>query len=165
MKMTLWYRKKYKLSTKEVLVRSLCVYLFVAFWGILGFSGVIGYVYAWELYIIIPLYGGFLAVYESASRTMFCELVSPGQEAEFFGIYEISDKGSSWIGPMVVAILYDRFGSVRYAFIYLFIACIVSIVVLKKFVDPEMGAMDCRNKKNLVGGEGHEGGLPGARRH
>ena len=54
----------------------------------------------WELYFIILFYGGFLAIYESNSRTAFCELVPPGQEAEFFGIYEISDKGSSWLGPM-----------------------------------------------------------------
>ena len=60
-----------------------------------------------QLFALILFYGGFLAIYESTSRTIFCELVPPGQEAEFFGIYEISDKGSSWIGPIIGTILYE----------------------------------------------------------
>ena len=194
MNIVMRYRKKHQISTKEVLLRALYVYTFITFWGCLGFSGVIGYVYAWELYPIIMLYGGCLAIYESSSRTLFCEvrsgkerktrqdanserrnaasttvltrslqvttpsnftvaflsqLVPPGQEAEFFGIYEISDKGSSWIGPMIVAILYDRFGSVRYAFVYLLGACLLSVFILKYYVDVEKGAQDCRNKKHI----------------
>lgn len=66
-------------STKKLLQFSLIVYTGVCAWGILGFTGIIGYVYPWELYFIVLPYGGCLGIYESASRTMFCE-VSAKQE-------------------------------------------------------------------------------------
>ncbi|GMH65050.1 hypothetical protein TrLO_g5195 [Triparma laevis f. longispina] len=137
-------------STKKLLQFSLIVYTGVCAWGILGFTGIIGYVYPWELYFIVLPYGGCLGIYESASRTMFCELVPPGQESEFFGIYEISDKGSSWVGPLVVAILYNAFGSVRYGFVYLFFACIFAWYILTYHVDLEKGSQDCREKGKIV---------------
>jgi UMF1 family MFS transporter len=33
---------------------------------------------------------------------VFSDLVIPGKEAEFFALYEITDKGSSWLGPLAV---------------------------------------------------------------
>ena len=141
---------RYKWETKSVLTFSLCLYTFISAWGILGFSKVIGYVYKEELYLIVIFYGGFLAVYESMSRTTFCELVPPGQVSEFFGVYEISDKGSSWIGPLIVAYLFDAYGSVRYGFIYLFTACSLSVYVLHFHVDYDKGADDARDKSKTV---------------
>ena len=41
------------------------------------------------------------------------------KESEFFAIYEISDKGSSWIGPLVVGALHGLTGNIRYSFVYL----------------------------------------------
>jgi len=110
----------------------------------------LGYVYKEELYLIVVFYGGYLAVYESASRTTFCELVPPGQTAEFFGIYEISDKGSSWIGPFIVGLLYDAYGSVRYGFIYLFVICFASVYIIYFHVDYVKGANDARDKSKNV---------------
>ncbi|GMI14583.1 hypothetical protein TrVE_jg10544 [Triparma verrucosa] len=146
----MYAQDKYKVSTKQLLQFALLVYVGVCAWGILGFTGIIGYVYPWELYLIVIPYGGCLGIYESTSRTMFCELVPPGQESEFFGIYEISDKGSSWVGPLVVAILYNAFGSVRYGFVYLFAACLSAWYLLTYHVDPERGALDCRDKGRIV---------------
>ena len=100
-------------KTKTILLCALSVYLFQAFWGLFGFTGIIGYVYPNELFFLAFIYGGGLAVYESASRTTFCELVPPGQTAEFFGIYEITDKGSSWLGPFIISILYQETGTAR----------------------------------------------------
>jgi len=39
------------------------------------------------------------------SRTCFIDLIPVGSEATFFSLYSISDKGSSWLGPFVVALL------------------------------------------------------------
>ena len=129
---------------------SLVVYTCLPLWGLVGFSGVIGYVYVWELYLVLAAYGGFLAIYESASRTAFCELVPPGQEAEFFGIYEISDKGSSWLGPMIIGAILQATGTFRYGFIYIAIAALISIYVLKYHVDFKKGSEDVRKKEVLV---------------
>ena len=141
---------KYQIETKSILLCCLYLYTFLSFWGVLGFTKVIGFVYKIELYIFIIFYGGFLAVYESMSRTTFCELVPPGQVSEFFGVYEISDKGSSWIGPLVVGFLFDAYGSVRYAFIYLFLACGLAAYILQYHVDYVQGANDARDKSKTV---------------
>eukprot|EP00960_Hanusia_phi_P014924 441759-Hanusia_phi.AAC.2 len=39
---------------------------------------------------------------------MFADLTVPGKEAEFFALFEITDKGSSWLGPLVVGEIYRR---------------------------------------------------------
>jgi UMF1 family MFS transporter len=36
---------------------------------------------------------------QALSRSLFAQLVPKGKEAEYFSIYEISDKGTSWLGP------------------------------------------------------------------
>ena len=45
---------------------------------------------------------------QSYSRTMFCDLLIPGKEAEFFALFEITDKGSSWLGPCSYSLLINR---------------------------------------------------------
>lgn len=35
------------------------------------------------------------------ARGRYADLTLPGKEAEFFALYEITDRGSSWLGPLV----------------------------------------------------------------
>src|SRR5690606_8712240 len=37
---------------------------------------------------------------QALSRSLFSHLVPRGKEAEYFGIYEITDKSTSWVGPL-----------------------------------------------------------------
>ena len=48
-------------------------------------------------------YGFFLGPLMAFSRALFIDLIPLGQEATFFCLYGISDKGSSWVGPLVAA--------------------------------------------------------------
>ena len=38
---------------------------------------------------------------QALSRSLFAQLIPPGKEAEYFSIYEVSDKGTSWLSPLV----------------------------------------------------------------
>mmetsp|Transcript_19625 Transcript_19625/g.41013 ORF Transcript_19625/g.41013 Transcript_19625/m.41013 type:complete len:901 (-) Transcript_19625:20-2722(-) len=143
-------QKKYEWETKDILVTAISVYTAICAYGLLGYSNIIGVIYVWELWLFVPVYGGFLAIYESASRTSFCELVPPGQLSEFFGFYEISDKGSSWVGPAIVALLYERYNSVRGGFIYLMFVCGLAVYILLYHVDYIQGANDARDKSKSV---------------
>jgi UMF1 family MFS transporter len=66
-----------------------------------------------EMYVLALYYGFLLGALQSFSRALFAELIPPGMESEFFGLYEITDRGSSWLGPVLVALCTDMLG--RYA--------------------------------------------------
>ena len=40
---------------------------------------------------------------QAFGRALYADLSLPGHEAEFFALYEITDRGSSWLGPLVAA--------------------------------------------------------------
>jgi UMF1 family MFS transporter len=44
---------------------------------------------------------------QALSRSLFSQLMPKGREGEYFGAYEISDKGTSWLGPLLFGLAYD----------------------------------------------------------
>ncbi|GAB2747439.1 MFS transporter [Streptomyces bullii] len=56
---------------------------------------------------------------QALSRSLFSHLVPPGKEAEYFSAYEVSDRGMSWLGPLLFGITYQLTGSYRDAIISL----------------------------------------------
>lgn len=85
---------RFALTSKQLVLITLGGMLIIPLWGIVGYSGVVGIVYPVEIFVLTVYYGFFNGVIQSASRTCFCDIIPPGQESEFFGVYEITDKGS-----------------------------------------------------------------------
>ncbi|MET9802770.1 MFS transporter [Streptomyces sp. NPDC006368] len=56
---------------------------------------------------------------QALSRSLFSHLVPRGKEAEYFSAYEMSDRGLSWLGPLVFGLAYQLTGSYRDAIISL----------------------------------------------
>jgi UMF1 family MFS transporter len=52
---------------------------------------------------------------QALSRSLFSHLIPKGREGEYFGLYEISDKGTSWLAPLVFGIAYELTRSYRIA--------------------------------------------------
>ncbi|MFJ4524339.1 MFS transporter [Streptomyces sp. NPDC088810] len=52
---------------------------------------------------------------QALSRSLFSHLVPPGKEAEYFSAYEMSDRGMSWLGPLLFGMTYQLTGSYRSA--------------------------------------------------
>ncbi|MFF0364939.1 MFS transporter [Streptomyces fungicidicus] len=50
---------------------------------------------------------------QALSRSLFSHLVPPGKEAEYFSAYELSDRGMSWLGPLLFGLTYQLTGSYR----------------------------------------------------
>jgi MFS transporter, UMF1 family len=67
------------------------------------------------------LIGIVLGGSQALSRSLFSQLIPHGREAEYFGLYEISSDGTSWLGPLVFGLTYQASGSYRYAIISLLI--------------------------------------------
>ncbi|CAD7974911.1 unnamed protein product [Amoebophrya sp. A25] len=84
---------------------------------------------------LIPLFffgfshGMLLGAVMATTRALFSSLVPHGLEAQFFALYAISDKGSSWIGPCVVAVM-SQFASVRYGILWVVVALAVGAFIL-----------------------------------
>jgi UMF1 family MFS transporter len=76
------------------------------------------------------LLGIVLGGSQALSRSLFSQLIPKGKEAEYFGIYEISDKGTSWLGPLLFGLAYQQTGSYRVAIISLIAFFVIGFVAL-----------------------------------
>ena len=57
-------------------------------------------------------------------------MIPAGREASFFGIYEVSERGTSWIGPLVFGAVVAATNSYRRAMLSLIVFFVVGTVIL-----------------------------------
>ncbi|ARP69213.1 MFS transporter [Streptomyces pluripotens] len=69
---------------------------------------------------------------QALSRSLFSHLVPPGKEAEYFSAYELSDRGMSWLGPLLFGVTYQVTGSYRSAIISLVAFFIIGFTLLAR---------------------------------
>ncbi|MGW7822797.1 MFS transporter [Streptomyces puniciscabiei] len=69
---------------------------------------------------------------QALSRSLFSHLVPPGKEAEYFSAYEMSDRGMSWLGPLLFGMTYQLTGSYRSAIISLVAFFVIGFVLLAR---------------------------------
>ncbi|MGW3940839.1 MFS transporter [Streptomyces phaeochromogenes] len=69
---------------------------------------------------------------QALSRSLFSHLVPPGKEAEYFSAYEMSDRGMSWLGPLLFGLTYQLTGSYRDAIISLVTFFVLGFVLLAR---------------------------------
>ncbi|GAA2978756.1 MFS transporter [Streptomyces fulvorobeus] len=70
-------------------------------------------------YSLAAAIGLVLGGSQALSRSLFSHLVPRGKEAEYFSAYEMSDRGLSWLGPLVFGLTYQLTGSYREALLSL----------------------------------------------
>jgi len=156
-----WMFRKYQvkkgLGSKPMLLYGIWMLLCIPVYGFIGYlrdwdiwpDCPIGIVQKNEMFVICIVYGMTLGPTQSYARTFFTDLIPPGQEAEYFGVFEISDRGSSWIGPLVVSFIYESTGVMRHAMWYLGIVVVVGMILVIK-TDGYKGSDDCRRKEVLI---------------
>ncbi|MFF8946581.1 MFS transporter [Streptomyces sp. NPDC014864] len=69
---------------------------------------------------------------QALSRSLFSHLVPPGKEAEYFSAYEMSDRGMSWLGPLLFGLTYQLTGSYRDAIVSLVVFFALGFVLLAR---------------------------------
>lgn len=67
---------------------------------------------------------------QALSRSLFSQLVPSGKEAEYFALYEVSDRGTSWLGPLLFGLTYQLTGDYRYAILSLVLFFVLGFVLL-----------------------------------
>ena len=78
---------------------------------------------------------------QALSRSLFAQLVPKGKEAEYFSIYEISDKGTSWMGPAFYGLALQWTGSYRTAILSLIVFFAAGLAILTR-VNVDKGERD-----------------------
>lgn len=83
-----------------------------------------------EFYVLAAVIGIVLGGTQALSRSLFSLLIPKGKEAEYFSIYEISERGTSWLGPMLFGLALQLTSSYRIALFSLGIFFIGGFVIL-----------------------------------
>jgi UMF1 family MFS transporter len=120
----LFERLAYLIKTKNAIIVSLVIW-----------AGVVIYAYrfldsvpeAWFMAGVIAI---VLGGSQALSRSLFSRMIPPGKEASFFGLYEVSERGTSWMGPLLFSIVIARTGSYRQALLSLIFFFVVGLIVL-----------------------------------
>jgi len=67
---------------------------------------------------------------QALSRSLYSQMIPKERESAFFGIYEISEKGTSWLGNAVFAVVIGVTGSYRQAILALIAFFLIGFVLL-----------------------------------
>ena len=57
-------------------------------------------------------------------------MIPKGREASFFGLYEVSERGTSWLGPLIFGIVVAMTNSYRQALLSLIALFVIGTVIL-----------------------------------
>ncbi|MDW8396071.1 MAG: MFS transporter, partial [Anaerolineae bacterium] len=123
------------LGGKRALVVSLLIWSAVVIYAFLGMQNFgasplgipIAELEFWVLGIFIALVlGGSQAI----SRSMFAQMIPKEKEAEYFSIYEISERGTSWLGPFIFGAVNQAIGNLRPAVFSVVLFFVVGLAIL-----------------------------------
>eukprot|EP01084_Bolivina_argentea_P021661 40245_1 len=154
----LWLQRKLGWNAKQMLLLHIIIFICLCLYTMIGLiPGVpFGLVSKPEMYMYVFVFGCNWGSIQSYARSVFAYLVPIGKESQMFALYEITDKGSSWIGPLMVALI-TNIASIRYGMFYVTIFFAVAAPLLIWGVDLQVGMMeagrwnkDVLNQSNLI---------------
>jgi len=134
----LFERLAYIIKTKNAILVSLILW-----------AGVVIYAYRFlhtvrEAWIMAALIAIVLGGSQALSRSLFSRMIPAGKEASFFGLYEVSERGTSWMGPLLFSVVIARTGSYRQALLSLIFFFVVGLIVLL-FTDTDRAIHEAGN--------------------
>ncbi len=103
--------------------------------SLIMWSAIVIYAYGffadrWQAWLLGSSIGLVLGAAQALSRSLYSQMIPRGREASFFGLYEISEKGTSWMGQLMFTIIVGATGSFRQAILGLIVFFVVGTVVL-----------------------------------
>ena len=113
-------------------------------------SGVVVYAYgflqtttqAWAMGAVIAV---VLGGSQALSRSLFSQMIPAGHAASFFGLYEISERGTSWIGQVLFGYIAGATNSYRQAILSLIVLFILGMLMLAR-TDTQQAIHDAGNR-------------------
>jgi len=159
----------------QVLIMTILLVQFIAFFGAIGFGRfarrygarrtIMGGLVIWMLIVvagfmlparqIVPFLamgaaiGIVLGGTQALSRSAFSQLIPKGREAEYFSLYQAGERGTSWLGTLVFGLVHQITGSYRPAIVALGIFFVIGLVLLSR-VDMRRGIAEAGNAQPTV---------------
>jgi UMF1 family MFS transporter len=135
----LFERMAVVLGTKNAILVSLVIWtaIVVYAYGLLQTVG-----QAWIMGAVLAM---VLGGSQALSRSLFSQMIPSGHEAAFFGVYEITERGTSWIGPLLFGLVASLTGSYRQAILSLVVLFLSGILILF-FTDTKRAIQDAGNR-------------------
>jgi UMF1 family MFS transporter len=112
------------IGTKKAIMLSLVLWSGIVIYAY-GFLATVKQAWVMAAAIAVVLGGS-----QALSRSLFSRMIPGGREASFFGIYEISERGTSWLGPLIFGIVVSTTNSYRQAILSLIVFFIGGLLVL-----------------------------------
>ncbi len=133
-KLAAWVGAKRSIIVSLVIWAGVVIY---AYFGLYGQGRVL------QFFIL----GAFIAIVlggsQAISRSLYAQIIPSGKQAEFYSFYEISERGTSWTGPLLFGLVNQIFGSLRPAILSLIFFFVVGLIVLP-FVNVKKAKADVR---------------------
>ena len=120
----LFERLAYLMKTKNAIILSLIIWA-----GIVIYANRFLHTVA-EAWVLAGVIAIVLGGSQALSRSLFSKMIPEGKEASFFGLYEVSERGTSWMGPLLFSLVVSRTGSYRLALLSLIFFFVVGLIVL-----------------------------------
>jgi MFS transporter, UMF1 family len=128
-----------RVGAKRAIIISLLIWSAISVWAQLSLKSVP------EFWLLAALVAIVLGGTQALSRSLFSQMIPRDREAEFFSFYEISDKGTSWMGTLIFGLVTQLTGSMRTA-IFSLIILFVSGLVLLVTVDVPLAIKEAGNE-------------------
>ena len=130
-----WIGAKQSILVSLVIWSGVVIY---AYGGLKGDNRIVEF-FVLGIFIAIVL-GGSQAI----SRSLFAQMIPIGKEAEYYSFYEVSERGTSWTGPLVFGLANQMFGSLRYGILALIFYFIAGLIILP-FVNVKKAMADVKS--------------------
>ncbi|HSD83911.1 MAG TPA: MFS transporter, partial [Anaerolineae bacterium] len=96
-----------RLNAKRTIVVTLLIWCSISLWALISLRSTT------EFWLLGAVVGLVLGGSQALSRSLFSQMIPHEREAEFFSFYEISERGTSWIGPIVFGVVAQATGTYR----------------------------------------------------
>ncbi len=103
--------------------------------ALVGWCGAVVFAYAslrttGQAWLLAATIATVLGGSQALSRSLFSRMIPAGREASFFGLYEVSARGTSWMGPLLFGIVVAVTNSYREAMLSLILLFAAGTVLL-----------------------------------
>ncbi len=113
-----------RLGAKRSIVISLII------WSLIAVAAYAVLYEIWQLYVLGMGVAIVLGGSQALSRSLYSQIIPRQNESEYFGFYEISERGTSWIGPLVFAAAVQLTGSTRVAVLSVILFFVIGLILL-----------------------------------
>ena len=155
---------------QSVLIATILMIQFVAYGGAILFGRlaarfgsyrcILWGTYAWMVIVVLAMFlpAGNVALFlalgiaiaivlggtQALSRSFFSLLIPRGREGEYFALYNACERGTSWFGTFLFAVVFQVSGSYRPAIVALVVFFVLGAFFLLR-LDPERGIREAGN--------------------